>query len=175
MDMGIMLTDIDMVWYANPAPYLLYSSSIVETQCHQCLPADNLGIIVAFPGTESVIQEWRKMGETQSNDNDAFRQAMTEAQKRDNKAYMHCMPRYSFGFAIGLGDDKFAPDNQLATDYWPYSKAAFEGSEKKQITKHFVATDDKVRDMQQMKVWKHALYGPDKCTLKSGLFSCDKC
>ena len=115
------------------------------------------------------------MGETQSNDNDAFRQAMTEAQKRDKKAYMHCMPRYSFGFAIGLGDDKFAPDNQLATDYWPYSKAAFEGSEKKQITKHFVATDDKVRDMQQMKVWKHALYGPDKCTLKSGLFSCDKC
>jgi hypothetical protein len=135
------------------------------------MPADNLGIIVAFPGTQHIIDSWEKMSHVQSNDNDAFRQAMTADQKRDGKAYMHCMPRKSFGFAIGLGDEKLSKDG---TDYYPWKEER--GSERpKQLTTHFVATDDKTRDMKTMGLWHHTFYGAETCTLKSGLFSCDRC
>ena len=171
MGLGIMLTDIDMIWLHNPSPYLLYSDTVIETQCHQCMPADNLGIIVAFPGTQHIIDSWERMSHRQSNDNDAFRQAMTGDQKRDGKAYMHCMPRKSFGFAIGLGDEKLAKDG---TDFYPWKEEKHHEAPN-QLTRHYIASSDKTRDMQRDKLWDHTFYGPETCTLKSGLFSCDDC
>jgi hypothetical protein len=170
LGLGVMLADIDMVWHHNPAPYLLYSDTVVETQCHQCKPADNLGLIVAFPGTEPVIDEWASMMSRQANDNDAFRMALTAAQERDHKAFAHCMPRKTFGFAIGLGDEHLSKDG---TDYWPLGRT--KRGQQQRLNSHFIATSDKSARMQDMKIWHHTLYGPETCTLKSGLFSCSRC
>ena len=157
----IMLTDIDMIWHFNPSPYFLYSSTIVETQCHRCEPADNLGIVFAAPGTENIIQIWDDEKKMITNDNDAFRQAMVREQKKQGKALTRCLPRNMFGFSMGLGTP---PLND-----W------MEGAPKKRLLTHFIATRDKIASMKEMDYWHTTIYGADTVTLKSGVFTCDNC
>ena len=159
----LMLTDIDMIWHHNPSPYFLYRPDVVETQCHQCLPADNLGIVFAAPGTESIIKVWDDEKAMITNDNDAFRQSMTREQKKSGKAMTRCLPRFMYGFSMdapGAG-----PDTHDWLDGVPHTR----------LVTHYVATQDKIKDMEAAGHWKYTLYGRDQCTLVSGLFSCSNC
>ena len=163
----IMLTDIDMIWHYNPSPYFLYSPTIIETQCHRCEPADNLGIVFAAPGTEAIIKIWDDEKRVVMNDNDAFRQAMVREQKKQNTPMTRCLPRNMFGFSMGaVGVDESPADK---THDW------MAGAPKRKLLTHFIATVDKISAMKEMKFWTPTKYGEDTCTLKSGVFTCDQC